>query len=772
MNDYIEYMTKLDWGVMAVFFLAMIGIGVFSTRLIENTKDYFTGAGKMPWWLLGVSHHVSGYSAVAFTAYAAIAYNTGITVYFWWAVPISLACFVGIFFIVARWARLRTHYGTESPLEYIATRYNVPTQQVLAWWGVLLKILDVGAKWVAVSLVITTFAPNISFANAVLLSVALGLFYSTLGGLWAGTLTDFAMFLVQFVSGLAMFFIVCTKLGGISAIWTIWDKLPPGHLAPMAGEYGTWSCIIGLFIINILGYNGGTWNLAQRYIAAPQGSDAKKAALLSAALYLIWPLVLFFPMWACPLLIPNLPAEQQQQSFSMMVIQFLPPGLTGLMLAALVSHTLTMTTADATAITSVVVRDVIPKIWKRAGSFSARQQLFTARAVTFVFMVLTAVVAMMNAHFGGILGLILGWFSALLGPVSIAMILGLLPWFRRCGVWAANLAIASGIVMFAYMKMTNGWSMGETILLPTLVSAFAYCGTGALAKVFRIPVKKEAAELLDALSSDLPPHKSLTVEKLAVHVFPSRAALGIAAGKAAAEAIRAAIARSGEARVIFAAAPSQNETLETLRAAHGIDWSRVTALHMDEYIGLPKNSPARFARYLKTHLFDRKPFKAVYLLDDPALDLSGDALLERYKKLLAERPIDLVVMGIGENGHIAFNDPAVADFNDPKPVKIVDLDDVCRRQQVNDGCFPTFDAVPKQAITLTVPTLFNAKRLVCAVPGATKRAAVERTLNGAVSTECPATILRRHENATLFVDSDSYEIEKSSVYQQSLRDND
>lgn len=751
-------MTYWDWGVMAAFFGAMIGIGVYTTHLIRNTKDYFTGSGKMPWWLLGVSHHVSGYSAVAFTAYAAIAYNTGFTVYIWWAVPISLACYVGIFFIVSRWARLRTRYHIESPLEYIATRYNVPTQQVLAWWGVLLKVLDVGAKWVAVALVITTFAPQISFPLAILLSVSLGLFYSTLGGLWAGTLTDFAMFVVQFISGLAMFFIVCAKLGGISAIWTIWDKLPAGHADLMAGEYGTWTCIIGLFLINVLGYNGGTWNLAQRYIAAPQGSDAKKAALLSATLYLIWPLVLFFPMWACPLLIPDIPAADQAKSFSMMVIRFLPPGLTGLMLAALVSHTLTMTTADATAITSVVVRDVIPKIWPPAARYSQRGQLFTARAVTFVFMILTAVVALSNEKFGGIMGLILDWFSALLGPVSIAMILGLLPWFKRCGVWSANSAIAAGIGVFIWMKFQSGLSTGETILIPTLVSFAVYCGVGLLAILFGVPVKKEAAEMLDAISSDSPSPRRMKVDSLAVEVFADRAGLGKAAGKAAAEAIKEAIARKGEARVIFAAAPSQNETLETLRTEPGIDWSKVTALHMDEYVGLPSDSSARFSRYLKSHIFDRLPFGAVYLLDDPALALSSEELLARYEKLLAAGEIDLVVMGIGENGHIAFNDPAVADFNDNKAVKIVDLDDVCRQQQVNDGCFPNFDAVPKQAITLTVPTLFHAKRLVCAVPGATKRAAVRRTLTGAVSCECPATILRRHPKATLYVDDDSCDV--------------
>jgi len=751
-------MTSLDWVVMIVFLAVMVGIGLVSTLLIKTTRDYFTGGGKMPWWLLGVSHHVSGYSAVAFTAYAAIAYNTGFTIYIWWAVPISMACFIGIFFIVSRWVRLRTHYGIESPLEYIEVRYNVPTQQILAWWGVLLKILDVGAKWVAVALVMKTFMPEVSFSVAILLSVTLGLFYSTLGGLWAGTLTDFAMFLVQFASGIAMFVIVLIKLGGGTAIWTIWDKLPEGHSHLMAGQYGTWTCILGLLLIDILGYNGGTWNLAQRYIAAPQGSDAKKAAFLSAALYLIWPLVLFFPMWACPLLIPGLEGADQEQSFCMMVIQFLPPGLTGLMLAALVSHTLTMTTADATAITSVVVRDVIPKVWRPAARFNSRQQLFCARLVTFTFMVLTAVVALFNSYFGGIIGLILGWFSALLGPVSVSMILGLLPWFRRCGVWAANGAVAAGVVMFVIIKCGSNWSAGEVLLLPTLVSLIVYCGIGCLSVLCNIPVKKEAADLLNALSNDIPPHRSFKVDLLNVEVYSSRLGLGIAAGKAAGNAIRDAITQKGEARVIFAAAPSQNETLDVLCNESGIDWTKVTALHMDEYVGLPENSPARFGYYLKQHVFSRLPFKKVYLLDDPQLGLSTDELLQRYREILAQAPVDVVIMGIGENGHIAFNDPPV-DFQDPMPVKVVELDEVCRLQQVHDGCFPDLDAVPGKAVTLTVPTLLQAERLICAVPGATKTAAVRRTLVGDVSPLCPATILRTHKAATLYVDTDSCDLD-------------
>ena len=242
---------------------------------------------------------------------------------------------------------------------------------------------------------------------------------------------------------------------------------------------------------------------------------------------------------------------------------------------------------------------------------------------------------------------------------------------------------------------------------------------------------------------------------LTVNVAPDRAVLGVRAAKAAAEAIRAAIARRGEARVIFAAAPSQNETLATLVAEPGVDWTKVVALHMDEYVGLPIGSEARFSYYLKKHCFELVPFKSVYYIDEQT-GLTVDEMKRRYEDILRSGPIDVVCMGIGENGHVAFNDPPVADFNDPEAIKVVELDDVCRRQQVNDGCFPDFDSTPTHALTLTVPTLASGAVQICAVPGKLKAAAVKRTLEGPVATECPATVLRTLPNATLFVDADSY----------------
>ena len=244
-----------------------------------------------------------------------------------------------------------------------------------------------------------------------------------------------------------------------------------------------------------------------------------------------------------------------------------------------------------------------------------------------------------------------------------------------------------------------------------------------------------------------------TVDRLKVNVYANRRELGTAAGKAAAARIKDLLGKKDRIRMIFAAAPSQNEFLETLVADKEIDWTRITAFHMDEYIGLPNDAPQKFSRFLSERLFDIVKPGTVHLIDSSN---TIEAECKRYGDLIREAPIDIVCLGIGENGHIAFNDPPVADFNDPFVIKPVELDDACRQQQVNDGCFAKFDDVPTHALTLTIPTLMSGAYLYCMVPGPTKRNAVQRTLNGSISTECPSTILRTHPNCTLYVDRDSY----------------
>ena len=247
--------------------------------------------------------------------------------------------------------------------------------------------------------------------------------------------------------------------------------------------------------------------------------------------------------------------------------------------------------------------------------------------------------------------------------------------------------------------------------------------------------------------------KSFTALNLKVRVFESRATMGEVAGRDVEEKILALLAQQEEIRMLFAAAPSQNELLVYLQKSTKIPWQRITAFHMDEYIGLEEDAPQRFANFLKTHLFDHVNLKAAHLLRG---DQDASKECQRYTALVTESPIDIVCLGIGENGHIAFNDPPVADFDDPQTVKVVTLDHACRQQQVNDGCFASLASVPRKALTLTVPSLMRGRYLYCVVPGKTKQEAVHRTINQEVTTHCPATILKTHAHGKLYLDLESF----------------
>ncbi len=247
--------------------------------------------------------------------------------------------------------------------------------------------------------------------------------------------------------------------------------------------------------------------------------------------------------------------------------------------------------------------------------------------------------------------------------------------------------------------------------------------------------------------------KMFTVSKLEVQVFDTREAMGEAAGKAVESKIVELLDKQDGIRMIFAAAPSQHQVLAYLRNSSRIPWNKITAYHMDEYIGLTPDAPQRFAHFLKEHLFSQVNFQAVHLIDG---NQDTAAACNRYATLITEKPIDIVCLGIGENGHIAFNDPPVADFDDPEIMKIVELDQACRQQQVNDGCFASLEQVPKRALTLTIPALMQGDFLYCTVPGNTKREAVEKTLNSPISIDCPATILRKHPHCKMYLDIESF----------------
>lgn len=497
-------MQALDWVVVGGYFLVMIGIGLWAKSRIKNAADYFTAGGKMPWWLSGISHHMSGYSAAVFVGYAAIAYTEGFVLYVWWALGITIAMVVGAFLFAPRWPRLRQRLGIISPLEYLKIRYNLPTQQLLAWSGTALKVFDVGAKWTAMGILLNVFA-GVPLIWGVLLTGGVTLIYSTIGGLWADALTDTGQFLIQFVAGIVLFVVVLASLDGVPTLWTLWDKLPEGHGDAFNGQYTVLFVAVYL-LINTLSYNGGTWNLAQRFIASPTGSTARRAALLSAGLYLVWPLVMFFPMWAAPLLVPDL--ADPSQSYARLALDLLPTGLIGLVLAGLFSHTMAMTGSDANAISSVVTRDILPALWRRPGGLPSKTELTVGRIAVFSFIALSMVIALTAGSFGGVLGLLIAWFGGLVGPIAIPMLLGLLPLFRRCGPAAAIISWAAGLAVFVITKFVIAGQIAA--LAPDQTTAIGVGGPVVVALVIFVLIglirpwrNDESDRLVESLGTDV-----------------------------------------------------------------------------------------------------------------------------------------------------------------------------------------------------------------------------------------------------------------------------
>jgi glucosamine-6-phosphate deaminase len=244
--------------------------------------------------------------------------------------------------------------------------------------------------------------------------------------------------------------------------------------------------------------------------------------------------------------------------------------------------------------------------------------------------------------------------------------------------------------------------------------------------------------------------RSLQVDCLKVESYDSTEAMGRAAAESAAGSLRYLAARNDTVAVIFATGASQMATLDALTSIPGLPWEKFVGFHMDEYLGITDDHPASFRRYLRERLTSKVRMREFYGVDGTSNNV--EETCRKYAGLLRHHNPQLCLLGIGENGHLAFNDPAEADFEDPLDLKIVSLDTECRQQQVNEGWFPNLAAVPTQAITLTIPTLFRVPRLIASVPGERKAHVVHRTLTEEISTRCPATIMRKHPNTTVYLD--------------------
>ncbi|MBD3003989.1 MULTISPECIES: sodium:solute symporter family protein [unclassified Streptomyces] len=474
-------MNSLDWVVLIGYFGVMVGIGLWSHKRVDNVSDFFTAGGKMPWWLSGISHHMSGYSAVMFTGYAAIAYQYGITSYVTWSFPIAIGIAIGASLFAPRLNRVRSRLKVASPLEYLKNRYNLPTQQALAWSGVLLKIVDVGAKWAAIATLLSIFT-GVSLNQGILITGAVTAVYCTVGGLWADALTELGQFIIQFVAGISMLIAVLNELDGFSTFWTVWDDLPDSHHQPTVGPY-TLVFLLAYLFIKTFEYNGGMWNQAQRYMATDSAHSAKRSARLSAVLWFVWPLVLFFPMWVAPLIIKT---DKPADSYAEMAEHLLPHGLLGLVIVGFFSHTMAMCSSDANAIAAVVTRDIMPAVFKSVREWSSRTGLLAARYTTLLFLALSmAIATQVNSDFfGDIITVVIKWVAGLMGPIAIPLMLGMLATFRKSGPTAALVSWAMGLIAFYLVNypindaIDGGVNLEYQISVPLAVSLVLFIVIG------------------------------------------------------------------------------------------------------------------------------------------------------------------------------------------------------------------------------------------------------------------------------------------------------
>lgn len=247
--------------------------------------------------------------------------------------------------------------------------------------------------------------------------------------------------------------------------------------------------------------------------------------------------------------------------------------------------------------------------------------------------------------------------------------------------------------------------------------------------------------------------RKFKADKLEVEIFKDRNDMGKAAAKHTAERMKQYIAEKGEVRVVFAAAPSQDDFYEALCGDKSIDWSKVTAFTQDEYLGASISDSYSLINYIKSRLFDKVNPGTVNFPDGSCENIEAEC--KRYGDLITERQNDITCLGIGDNGHIAFNEPHEADFNDQKVIKVISVDERCKAQQVNNFGFTENEAVPPYGITLTIPTIMKSKHLFCIVPTERKAEAVKNALEGPITEKCPASVIRLHDSAVLFLETDS-----------------
>ncbi len=433
-------LSSIDYGVVIVYGVIVAFLGYFAKRLVKSPDDYFAGGKKVPWWMAAISHHVSGYSAFAFVGLGTLAYTGGLSAWTFFGPPIVIAMITGAFVWAPRWSQMKIL----TPIQYLEERYNNVVRQVFGWSGIGIKFVDEGVKLYSLAIIVhvATGWP----LNAVIVACGIvTVVYLFFGGLWATMLTDFLQFFIQFGITLLLVPVVMKLVGGWDGLMA---QLPEGQQGLFSDQVQPLFLFVYTFVI-ILSYNGGTWGLAQRFYSIGKPSQARKAALLSSFLFLVYPLAVFIPMWAAHSLIGHV--ENPEHTYMLVAQKVLPeisPGLLGLLIASMFAATMSMIDTDINALSAVFTKDIYHRTLHK--NATDRHLLRVGMASTIVLGALTIAFALLTIHLQGAFNAMVEWFAAILGPVSLPLLLGMV--FKKPTWRGAILSWGGGFSAFIFFK--------------------------------------------------------------------------------------------------------------------------------------------------------------------------------------------------------------------------------------------------------------------------------------------------------------------------------
>ena len=496
-------LTNLDFVVVAVYGALMAALALVAHRRASSVDEYFAAGHRLPWWMAAISHHVSGYSAVVFVGFAGKAATSGLSMWTLFAVPCFIAMMIGCVVWAPRWPRLKVM----TPVQYLEARYGNSVRFLVALSGIGVKFIDLGIKLFAIAIVVQV-CTGWDQMTIIVVSGLITVVYVLIGGLWATVLTDLVQFVVQFVLSAI---VVTAVLGAVGGWGAMWDQLPPeraNFLNPAAGiSLDFWLVYL---VVVIFSYNGATWGLAQRFISVGEARDAQKAALLSGFLFLLYPLVIFIPAWAAPLVMPELfdavtlePVIDPDQTYVLVARHFLTdlaPGLMGLLVCSMFAATMSMIDSDINALAAVFTKDVYERNARADLSEKVLNTVAKVSTVVIGMAVVATAIAISQADgMGKVFSITVKIFAGILPPVAIPLMFGMI--WRRPTARGAILALAGGFATFAVLWPMYPDDFAIYCGAEMVVACLLYFGEGFLSSR-GAEKEREVTELFQRLSGE------------------------------------------------------------------------------------------------------------------------------------------------------------------------------------------------------------------------------------------------------------------------------